>query len=104
MYYINGVQSVNTDGSIDYDNGYTLEPDGTLYDANNNIVASDVISFNDNTGVVTYSGGNTETLAEINQTNTTQQTGTVQQSFFATQTPLYLGGAMILLSFFVKEK
>jgi len=102
---ITGIQSVNTDGSIDYDNGYTLEADGTLYDNKNNIVASDVASFNDATSVVTYYGGNTETLTEIQNGSTpgsNNQSGTPGQSFWGSQTPLFIGVGLIILSFLVK--
>ena len=104
MEILNGIQRTNADGSIDYDNGYTLETNGILYDNNNNIVASDVISFNDTTGIVTYSGGNTETLQEIANGGTLTQQSTPGQSFWSSKTPLILGIGLLFLSFVIKDK
>jgi len=62
-----GVQTVNADGTVDIEGGYTLDPNtNTLYDENNNVVATDVTGFDPNSGQVTYTGGNTETIEQIN--------------------------------------
>lgn len=66
-----GVQSVNEDGTVDMEGGYTLDTKtNTLYDSNDNVVATDVTNFDQNSGVVTYVGGNTETMQQIDNGET----------------------------------
>jgi len=60
-----GIDSRNSDGSIDYSNGWTLGNDGTLYDEHDNVVATNVTDFDPyGDGKITYDGGNSETIIE----------------------------------------
>lgn len=95
-------QTINADGSIDYSDNYSLEADGTLYDSNDNTVASDVISYDPNKTIVTYEGGNTETIAQINAGGAATP-GTPATSFLTGNTPLYIGIGLIVVSFFIKD-
>jgi hypothetical protein len=98
--YVNGILGVT-----DYPDGYSLESDGILYDPNDNIVASDVISYDPATQTVTYTGGNTETIAQINAsggTGSNNNSGS-GSGFFSGNTPLYIGLGLIGLSFFIED-
>ena len=60
-----GIDSRNPDGSIDYSDGSTLLPDGTLVDAYGDTIATNVTEYDPNgDGKITYEGGNSETLTE----------------------------------------
>lgn len=60
-----GIDSRNADGSIDYSDGSTLLPDGTLVDANGDTIATNVTEYDPSgNGLITYEGGNSETLTE----------------------------------------
>ena len=96
-------QTIDNTGTIDYSDGYSLESDGTLYDPSNAIVASDVMSYDPKTTIVTYQGGGSETIAQINA-GSGSDTGTGSGTSFLTgNTPLYIGMGLIALSFFIKD-
>ena len=54
-----GVDSINSDGSIDYSNGYTLGADGILYDENDNILGEGVQDYDPINGNTDYENGTT---------------------------------------------
>lgn len=60
----NGIDSINSDGSIDYNDGYTLESDGTLYDESDNEVATDVESYDPDSGQINYLGGGSDNVGD----------------------------------------
>ena len=56
-----GIDSVNKDGSVDYNDGYTLDKNGTLVDETGAVIATGVDSYDPNTGNIDFNGGSTLT-------------------------------------------
>jgi len=56
-----GIDSVNKDGSVDYNDGYTLDKNGTLVDETGAVIATGVDSYDPYTGNIDFNGGSTLT-------------------------------------------